>query len=299
MTQVRVVTDSASDLDRDTVERLGIEVVPMTVLFGRDAYPQSEISSDEFWDKVAAGMHPGTSQPSVGLFEQTFSRIVETGHHVLCLTVTSKHSGTFGNAQSAARRFGDRVKVMDSLSLSLGEGFQVLAAARAAFEGLDLRQVAQVVDRVRERTRVFILLDTIEHLRRGGRADAFIPILNRVTKVLKIKPLLHMADGSLGLQGLARSYERGLRQIEQEVVKLSPLGQLAVMHTRCADVARDLAHSLAEKLGLYDRQVLIAEAGPVLSVHAGPGVVGVGAVQQTAGWVADACARINYRKEDQ
>ena len=280
MIQVRVVTDSAADLDRDTVERLGIAVVPMTVLFGREAYPQSEISSDEFWDKVASGMHPGTSQPSVGLFEQTFCRIVEAGHHVLCLTVTSKHSGTFGNARSAALRFGDRVKVMDSLSLSMGEGFQVLAAAQAALDGLDLHQVAQVVDRVRERTRVFILLDTIEHLRRGGRADAFIPILNRVTKVLRIRPLLNITDGSLGLQGLARSYERGLAQIEQEVVKLSPLEELAVMHTRCAEVAKSLAHSLAEQLGLHDRQILIAEAGPVLSVHAGPGVVGVAAVQQ-------------------
>jgi DegV family protein with EDD domain len=252
----------------------------MTVLFGREAYPQSEISSDEFWGKVASGMHPGTSQPSVGLFEETFSQLVETGYHVVCLTVTSKHSGTFGNAWSAARRFGDRVKVMDSLSLSLGEGFQALAAARAALEGLDLLQVVQVVDRVRERTRVLILLDTIEHLRRGGRADAFIPFLSRVTKVLRIRPLLNISDGSLGLHGLARSYDHGVQQIEQEVVKLSPLEQLAVVHTRCAEVAKSLAHSLAEQLGLHDRQILIAEAGPVLSVHAGPGVVGVAAVQQ-------------------
>jgi DegV family protein with EDD domain len=280
MAQVRIVTDSAADLDRDTAERLGISVVPMMVLFGREVYPQSEISSDEFWDRVASGVHPGTSQPSVGLFEQTFARLVEADYHVLCLTVTSKHSGTFGNAWSAARRFGDRVRVMDSLSLSLGEGFQVLAAARAALKGWDLRQVAQVVDQIRERTRVFILLDTIEHLKRGGRADAFIPILNRVTKVLRIRPLLNVTQGSLGLHGLARSSERGLQQIEQEVIKLSPLEQLAVMHTRCAEVAQRLAYSLTEKLGLHDRQVLIAEAGPVLSVHAGAGVVGVGAVQQ-------------------
>ena len=217
----------------------------------------------------------------MGAFEEVFARLVEAGHSVLCLTITGKHSGTFSTAWAAARRFGAKVKVMDSLSLSLGQGFQVLAAARAAMQGLRLDEVAKVAERVRERTRLFILLNTIEYIRRGGRAAALLPMLNRVTRVLKIKPILNIVDGRLGLHRLARSYERGLYRIKQEIARLKPVENLAIVHTRNTNAAKKLARALAEKLDFPLKDTLVTETGPLLSVHGGPGVVGVAAVQQT------------------
>ena len=148
MQQVEVVTDSGADLSADVVAELGITVVPLIVLFGEETYPDGELTIDEFWRKIDTGHHhPGTSQPPVGVFEEAFARLVEDGCSVLCLTITSKHSGTFGTASAAAQRFGGRVKVVDSLSLSLGQGFQVLAAAQAAAQGLDLDGVVRAAER--------------------------------------------------------------------------------------------------------------------------------------------------------
>jgi DegV family protein with EDD domain len=169
---------------------------------------------------------------------------------------------------------------VDSLSLSLGQGFQVLAAARAALAGLALDEVMRAVTKIRERSRLLILLDTVEFIRTGGRAAALMPVLNRVTKMLKIKPILGLTDGRLSLHSMARSYERGLAQIKGEIARLRPVESLAVVHTRSADVAHRVADALASKLGFPRQDVLVAETGPLLSTHAGPKVIGVVAVQQ-------------------
>jgi DegV family protein with EDD domain len=282
MTTVRIVTDSAADLDAETVERFQISVVPMTVHFGQKVYAHSELSNDDFWRKAADGPHPGTSQPSVGLFEEAFSRLVDAGHEVLCVTITGRHSGTLSTALTVARRFGNKVKVVDSRSLSLGQGFQVLAAARAALEGAGLDQAARIAEQVWERSHLVILLDTIEHVRRGGRADSLIPLLHRVTKILSIKPILAVVDGQLGLHGLARSYERGLKQIRRDIAGLGSIECLAVMHTRCAEAARELARTLAQELGFPEEQIVVTETGPALAVHGGPNVIGVAAVQRAS-----------------
>lgn len=214
----------------------------------------------------------------MGAFGEAFARLVEAGRSVLCVTITGKHSGTFSTAVAAARRFGDKVRVIDSLSISLGQGFQVLAAARAAMRGEDLDAIVQEVEQAQARGHLLILLDTIEYVRRGGRADALMPALSRVTKMLKIKPILSMPDGYLSLHSLARSYERGLARIRQQIEQLGPLEALAVIHIRHPDVARDTARILSGKLGIPFEDIVIAETGALLSTHGGPKVIGVAAV---------------------
>jgi DegV family protein with EDD domain len=281
VSQVCVVTDSGADLAADVVAQLGITVVPLIVRFGQEDYRDGQLTIEEFWQKVAEGPHhPGTSQPSVGVFEETFADLVGKGHSVLCLTITSKHSGTFSTACTAAQRFGGKVRVVDSLSLSLGHGFQVLAAARAAAQGLGLDAVAQVAEQVRDHSHLYLVLDTIEYIRRGGRADALMPVLGRVTHMLKIKPVLALVEGRLSLHSLSRSYERALGQIQHQIEHLAPVQALAVVHARCLELAQKTACGLAEKLNLPLENVLLTETGPLLSAHSGPKVVGVVAVSQ-------------------
>jgi fatty acid-binding protein DegV len=146
--------------------------------------------------------------------------------------------------------------------------------------GFSLEEVARRAVQVRERTHLIILLNTIEYVRRGGRADALMPLLDRVTQVLKIKPLLTLTDGRLSFYGLARSYERGLDHLQREIVQCKSVESLAVIHTRCADVANRMARSLAEKLDFPLQDIHVGETGPLLSTHAGAKVVGVAAVRQ-------------------
>lgn len=281
MAEVRVVTDSGADLPAEVAADEGIVVVPLVVRFGEEVYLDGQLSGEEFWQKAGASAdHPATSQPAVGVFEETFARLVDAGHIVLCLTITSKHSGTFSTASTAARRFGDRVRVMDTLSLSMGQGFQVLAASQLARKGLGVDDIATAVEAARERTHVVILLDTIEHIRRGGRADALIPVLSRATRLLRIKPLLRLVDGQLTLAGTSRSYERGLARMQQEIARLQPLDRLGVIHVRYPDAAHRLARALAGRLGFPLQDILVAETGAALSAHGGPKVVGVAAVQR-------------------
>ena len=272
---IRIVTDSSCDLPRRLVERLKIAVVPLIVRFGPEVYTDGGLSVEEFWQKSAGLHYPQTSQPSVGTFERIFERLVVRGKQVLCLTITGKHSGTFNAARLAAQRFGEAVRVFDSWSLSLGLGFQAVAAAQAAQAGRSMHEILARLEDTRARIRVTIVLDTLEYLRRGGRADGFIPIVDRMARALNIKPVINVAEGQLRLLTAARSFQGGLRRVQGLVERLGPLEHLAVVHTRRREVAEELADRLAECIGFARDRIWVLETGAVLASHAGPGVIGV------------------------
>lgn len=282
---VRVVTDSSCDLPRDVLERFRIAVVPLIVRFGTEEHRDGDLSADEYWERAAGPAHPQTSQPPVGVFEEMFARLVERGRRVLCLTVTSRHSGTFSTAQVAAQSFAGAVEVFDSQSLSLGLGLQALAAARAAQAGQSLQEILALVEDLRSRAQLAILLDTLENLRRGGRADGFISVIDRMTRALNVKPIINLVEGQLRLVSAARSFEGGVRRLLNLAGRLSPLEHLAVVHTRRQKKAEEVAEVLAEQTGFAREHIWVRETGPVLATHGGPGVIGVLAIPAAAGQV--------------
>lgn len=282
MEQIKVVTDSGCDLPRRLVERLKIAVVPLIVRFGTEQYNDGELSADEFWEKAAGPCSPQTSQPPVGGFEAVFERLVAQGNQVLCLTLTKRHSGTFNAAHAAAQRFGEAVKVFDSLSLSLGLGIQAMVAAQTARAGRSMQEILSLVKDLRERMHLMIVLDTLENLRRGGRADGFIAVVDRMTRALNIKPVVNLVDGQLRLLSAARSFQGGVRRVLSVVERLAPLEHLAVVHTRRQQLAEDIADRLAELTGFARDLIWVAETGPALASHAGAGVLGVLAVPTTS-----------------
>jgi DegV family protein with EDD domain len=241
-------------------------------------YDDGELSADEFWQKASGPHHPQTSQPPVGKFEQIFERLIAQGKQVLCLTVTGKHSGTFNSARLAAQRFGEAVQVFDSFSLSLGLGVQALTAAQAARAGRSMQDILALLEDMRARMRVAIVLDTLENLRLGGRADGFISVVDRMTQVLNIKTVINVVDGQLRLMGVARSLKGGVRRLLSMVEELGPLEHLAVAHTRSQELAEQVADWLAERTGFPRDLIWVRETGAVLACHAGPGVIAVMAV---------------------
>jgi len=275
---ITIVTDSSCDLPRRLVERLKIMVAPLIVRFGAEVYEDGELPPDEFWQKAAGPVHPQTSQPSIGTFEQLFERLVAQGRQVLCLTITGKHSGTFNVASLAAQRFGEAVQVFDSMSLSLGLGLQALVAAQAARAGRSMQEILALLEDMRARVSVTIVLDTLENLRRGGRADRFMPIVDRMTRALNIKPVVNLVEGQLRLMTTARSFQGGLRRVVDLVERMAPLEYLAVAHTRRQEMAEQVADWLAERIGFPREHIWVCETGAVIACHAGPGVVGVLAV---------------------
>ena len=274
MAKVAIVTDTGTDLSQAQFAQYGIRRVPLELRFGTETFLDGMLSLDEFWARVLKGPeHPATSQPATGLFEQVYAACIEQGYDVLCLAITSKHSGTYNSAYAAAQSFPGRVTVYDTLSLSLAQAYLAIVASKAAAAGESVPQIVGRLNDVLKRTHMFIGLDTIEYLRRGGRANAIMPVLERVVRVLNIKPTIDVVDGQLHFLAVDRSHDRQVRRIRDEVAKHGPPEALACIHTRCPDEATRMAHDLGERLGFPFDQILIGEAGPVLSCHAGPGVV--------------------------
>lgn len=271
MGNLRIVIDDASDIPEDLVERHKITVMSLVVRFGDEVCDDGSMTIDEFWAKKArTGLHPQTSQPASGRYAAVFRELVETGNDVLCIAITSKHSGTYNSAWLAAQQFPGRVTVFDSLSISWGEGWLAVKAAEAAESGADLPEVLRRLERYRSSIRFPILLDTIEDVRRGGRADRVIPLVEKLLRVFSIKPLLTLVDGELKMLGTARSYEKGLSRMLDIMDEGAPYENLAVFHTRQPEAASAFADWLAERVHFPRERIRITEVGPALATHAGP-----------------------------
>jgi len=283
MPKLAVVTDTGADLTPAQQAQYGITVVPLIVRFGNQTYWDNQLSLDEFWAKVHQGPpHPGTSQPPAGLYEEAFRSLIAQGNHVLCLAITSKHSGTLNSAYAAAQNFPGQVTVFDTLSLSLAQAYQAITASQMAAQGHSLEEILTRLESIRSRTHFCIALDTIEYLRRGGRADQVMPLLERVVRVLNIKPLIGIVDGQIKPIGAARSREKAWQHIVQELSKRLPAEAVIIAHTRLGAEAPEFARRLSEGLNFPLEQIPIAETGAILSCHAGPGVMAAAVVQRAS-----------------
>jgi len=280
MSKIAIVTDSACDLPPELCEQYGITSVPLNLSFGKEQYLENQVSLDEFWMRALhPPPYPKTSQVSTGMFEEVFAQRIEAGNQVVCVTVTSKHSGTLNSAFAAAQRFPDKVRVFDTLTCSLAQGYQAIQAAEAATQGHTVEEILAMLEGIRARTEFIISLDTIEYLRRGGRADQVMPVLERVVRILSIKPLIRFVDGELTLQGASRSREKCKKSIREELGRHLPAEMVIVVHTRLPDEASQYADTLAQAFEFPRDKVMVGEAGPVLSSHAGPGVIAAAVVQ--------------------
>jgi fatty acid kinase fatty acid binding subunit len=270
---VRVVTDSACDLPDDLIERDGIEVVPLTIRFGKEELvDRKELSTDEFWRRLAeSDVLPETSAPSAGAFEAAFRRLIADGATgIICINLSSKLSATMQSAQVAAQavQADCRVVVVDSLMVSMGLGSLCLTAARRAADGDSLESiVANVTDR-RNRSKLYGTLDTLEFLKKGGRVGNARALLG---SMLAIKPVLEVRDGEVEEAGKVRTRSKALRLLVDRV-KQGPFENLAVLHGNAPDL--DELLDLLEPLAPQD-EIVVGQIGPVIGTHAGPRVIGV------------------------
>lgn len=278
---IKIVTDSSADLPEDMARELDITVIPLIVTCDERSYEDISLPREEFWQLAREGRTLNTSQPPMGVFQQAFRSLVDQGYHVLCATVTGRHSGTFATAWSAAQEFADRVTVFDSLSLSWGLAGQVIRAARMAAQGATLESILAALQSLRQRTQVIVLLDSVERLRRGGRAAKIMPAVDRLARALNLKLLLNFVEGEIKLLGVVRSYEKGIARLKDEAQRIASWEHLAVMHTRRPFEAERLARELGGLVQSAIGSIHVGEAGPVLSCHAGEGVIAiVGASQR-------------------
>jgi len=268
---IGVVTDSACDLTAETTEKHRIAIVPLSIRFGEEVLLDGvELTKAAFWDRMRSGEAlPETSAPSAGQFVEVFERLASDGMEgIVCVNLSSRLSATYQSATVAAGQLpGIPVRVIDSRNATTGIGLQVLEAARAAAQGADLDQVVEAVQSAAKRTTVFAALDTLEFLRRGGRIGAAAAFFGTA---LQIKPMIQLSDGAVVPTGRVRTRSKAIAAVLRRITDAgSELREVAVIH---ADV-RDDAERIASQLDLAC-PVSIAEIGPVIGTHTGPGTIG-------------------------
>lgn len=274
MPGVRVVTDSACDLTEDLAAANAITIVPLTIRFGdEELSDRTELTPAEFWRRCKdASALPETAAPSPGAFQQAFTRAADDGADgVVCITISSKVSGTYQSACTGATAMEGRlpVEVIDSRSLTMGQGLLCLAAAEAAAGGATLEQVATMVRDTIPRIRVYGAVGGLDHLQRGGRIGGAQALLG---SILSIKPVLQVVDGEVDKESSQRTRGRAITYLVDKVKADAPVERLALCNGASDDVD-ELAARLGEVKTEHD--LVVVDLGPVVGTHAGPSTIGI------------------------
>jgi DegV family protein with EDD domain len=277
---MKIVTDCAADMPAEELEALGIEQAPLYIQFPEGEVNSSDISADAFYDRLEA-MRPAvptTAMPSSGLFAEIYRKLGKLDPHIFSLHISSGLSGTLQAARAggeAAKGEAD-VSFWDTLTLSGGERFQVLAAAWAARAGWTMQAIQERLERIREKTEVIYTLETLEYLARGGRIGR---VQAMAGALLHLKPVIRVdTDGKYSTVTKARTIAQSLTAITdhlQQKYAQAPLWA-TVLHGRFADQADALADAMKAKLNIGRLEVM--RISPVLGVHTGPGIVGTAVV---------------------
>ena len=274
MATVRVVTDSTADIPAQLAAALDITVIPDEVIFGRQSYRDGiDITLEHFFELLATNPHfPKTAQPGLGAFLNTYRRLSQDGAEIVSIHVGYHLSGMVSTAQAAAAELSSEVHVavVDSQQLSMAQGWQVVAAARAAQQGASFDQVVALAQQLPPPAYATAMLDSLDFVRRGGRIGRLAALLGAA---LRVKPLIKVVDGHPALLDKVRTQRKALKRLVELVVAKAPFLAIAVLHV----AALEAASSLADRLGaLHPRdQILVKETGAAVATHLGPGAVGV------------------------
>jgi DegV family protein with EDD domain len=274
---LRIVTDSSAGLPDDLVEKYRVEVVPLNVHFGRTSFREGvNIDNAQFYQMLAQAEElPTTSQPSPGQFHEVYSRLIANGDQVISIHISGQLSGTFQSAMAARGMLPNaEITVIDSLSVSMGQGLIVLAASEAARKGRDHDDVVSLVKKAIRGTHVIFVVDTLEYLQKGGRIGGAAALLGTL---LSLKPLLEIRDGHVEplerVRTRRKAIKRAMEVLEERFDGQGPL-RLFVLHAECSEEANQLAQNMRDRLPCTS--VRVAELGPTLGTHGGPGTLGVG-----------------------
>lgn len=273
---VRVVCDSTADLDDAFRDAHRVQVVPLQVIIGDDSYRDGvDITPAELYGRMRRdGVSARTSQPTPAEFESVFRAITGAGDAVVCTTISSGLSGTYGSATQAAEALAGRpIQVIDTRSVSVGHYAAVTEAVRLAEAGCDLDTVAAAVARLLPQIRLLFTVETLEYLRRGGRIGGARALLG---SMLDVKPILEMNGGSIEPVGRVRTYRRAVDSCAEAVARAAEDwggARVLIAQGDAAEAATQMKSRL--EASLPGTQIPVLAVGPVIGAHAGPGAVGV------------------------
>jgi len=281
---MKIVTDCAADLTRGEIYELGITVAPLFIQFPEGEVNALDTTPDDFYRRLKSmePYIPTTAQPSAGIFTNIYKKLIESGEDVVSIHISSGLSGTIESARLGAAQLSEKiVEIVDSMTLSGGERFQVLAAAMAAKAGQPKEFILDRVSKIRQAVEVIYTLETLVYLQRGGRIGRVQALAG---SLLHLKPIITVekSDGKYSTVGKVRTIPKALEGIADHMEKVYGKETelwISVLHGQLEEQANNLAELVQKRLNVSKLEIL--RISPVLGVHTGPGIVGLAAVPIT------------------
>jgi DegV family protein with EDD domain len=274
-----IVTDSTCDLPNYLIEQHELEVIPsLVVIDGKEYTDGIGITREEFYKRLPLlRTSPTTAAPSIGEFAIRYDSLLRRGcDHILSIHAAGALTSILDIARQASRDYSNRITCVDSASLSLGLGFQVLAGAEAA--ELGLQAALNAIESARKRLHVFAALDTMENLRRSGRVPAAVTILGGM---LHIKPLIELTESEVKPVSALRTTKQANERMLNLLLQEGELERLAILHTSAEARAREFLNMVMEKaIRSMPRDILMVNVTPTIGTHVGPNGLGFASVRK-------------------
>ncbi|HTX55868.1 MAG TPA: DegV family protein [Candidatus Acidoferrales bacterium] len=277
---VTIVTDSGSDFSRLEAERLGIEIVPVWILFGEQRFRDGvDIDRGTFFARLRAGENPKTEPPTADQFRAVFTRIVDAGNQAVAITLSSGISKTHAIASDVAGEFGANVAVVDSRSASGLENLLAQYANELAHSGASAAEIAKRVDPRNFKSATYFAVPDLTMLGRSGRLPKALVSLG---SVLNVSLVLKMNEhGEVGPAGQSFSFDKTCDIMVEAVVRgieRSPRARIAFGHVEASETVEKLRKMFEAKLGHPPGQEIVSETSPTIAANIGPGAVGISAI---------------------
>ncbi|MBD8843329.1 MULTISPECIES: DegV family protein [Priestia] len=274
MAKIKVVTDSTIDLTLEEAEKYGIEMIPLCINIDNETYlDRVELTPADFIEKMKNSKElPKSSQPAIGSFVEVYERLVSEGYDVISIHMTGGMSGTVRAAESAAQMVEGNITVVDSMYITKALSFQVFEAVKMIEDGHTVEEIVSRLEEVRQNTNLFVVVDTLENLVKGGRIGRGKGLIG---SLLNIKPIASLADGVYTPVAKVRSHSQIVKfltkQFEEHTEGKSIKG-VGLVHADGFGLASKLKESIVKARGYT--QFSIEDTTPIISTHTGIGAIG-------------------------
>ncbi|MBR3607040.1 MAG: DegV family protein [Lachnospiraceae bacterium] len=275
---VKIICDSASDISLEQAKEWGVTVLPLkTIWEGKEYLDGVTMEPHEFYERlIETDELPTTSQVTPYEFQEAFKQVIEEKNTAVCLTVSSKLSGTYQSALIANEEVDYQIELVDTLNVTLGEHILIKRAVELRDQGKSAQEIAQILNEEKNKVRVIALLDTLEYLKKGGRVSGTAAFAG---SVLNIKPVVGVVDGQVEVLGKARGSKNGNNKLMEQISlsggvdfeKPFVLGYSGLSDDLLQKYIVDSSHIYEEKT----KELPIVPIGSSIGTHAGPGAIGV------------------------
>lgn len=275
MNNVTIITDSSSDLSLELMEDYNIKFASMTVDINNKSYKdKTELSNTDFYEMIQVkNTYPKTAQIPPYVFEEMFEKELEEGNEVICITISSKFSGTYNSAQIARNNLdGSKITIIDSETVALGLGNLVYEAAKKAREGFPRRHIISHINDLISKQDAIVMIDNMEMLKRGGRISGTKATIG---SILGIKPLLTLKNGALENVGKSKGMKSALRDMIKYLKEknFDENYKICIAHGNDIVNCNKIIDILSSDLNLSN--LMISEIGPSVGTHAGVGALAI------------------------